>query len=103
MNRLREYCRRLLRQGREHSSSSLAYSYRVYWTKTARMWGEDRRRQVRAAVQSVTRLPGFTPNERLRRYPVPQIDDLPHAGASLVALLEVLDALESDTGDAQDG
>ncbi len=103
MKRLREYFRRLLRQGIGDTALSPAYSYRVYWTRTARMWGEDRRRQVRAAVQAVTRLPGFTPNERLRRYPVPQIDDLPHAGASLVALLEVLDALESDTGDGHDG
>ncbi len=62
-----------------------------------------RRQQVRATAEAVTRLPGFIPNELLRRYPVPQIDDLPHAGASLVALLEVLDALEAETGEVNDG
>ncbi len=103
MSSLREYLRRHFRTRTRDSSSSLAYSYRVYWTKAARTWGPERRRRVRDAVEAVTRVPGFTPNERLRRYPVPQIDDLRHAGASLVALLEVLDALEADTGDEHDG
>jgi len=103
MNSLREYVRRRFRKQFGDSSSSLAYSYRVYWTNMARSWGPERRRQVRAAVEAVTRTPGFTPNERLRRYPVPQIDDLRHAGASLVALLEVLGALEADTGEVHDG
>lgn len=103
MSKWREYLRRLFRRRIKDSSSSLEYSYRVYWTKAARTWGPERRRKVRDAVEAITRLPGFTPNERLRRYPVPQIDDLRHAGASLVALLEVLDALDADTGELHDG
>lgn len=101
MSRLRKFLLRI--RGRRDTSSNLTYSYKVYWTKTARSWGAERRQEVRKAVEEITHLPGFTPNERLRRYPVPQIDDLPHAGASLTALLEVLDALEADTGDVHDG
>ena len=103
MSAVRGALQRFFRHRSGDTASNLEYSYRVYWMTIARGWDTSRRRQVRATVEAVTHLPGFLPNELLRRYPVPQIDDLPHAGASLVALLEVLEALEAETEEVDDG
>jgi hypothetical protein len=49
---------------------------------------------VAEALRSVLAAPGFVPNTFDRRYQVLGLDDGLHAGASLVALLQVLQAFE---------
>ncbi len=101
MRRVRRFLKQIF-QGKSDTSSQ-AYSYRVYWTRIARAWDAERRGQVRSATQAVIESPGFLPNEMLRRYRVPEIDSLAHAGASLVALVQVLDALQTSEGGEQHG
>jgi hypothetical protein len=72
------------------------YSYAVYWTKEARLWDAERRQAVGAALRAVLAQPGFEANAYERRYQVPGLDTQAHAGASLVALGKVLDALEKE-------
>ena len=72
------------------------YSYTIYWTKTARGWDEKRRAAMAEAVMAAMAQPGFEANDYERRYRVAGLDDLAHAGASLVALRKVLAALESE-------
>ena len=80
------------------------FSYRVYWMKTARAWPPERLNEVREQVEQVMQDPQFEPNPFERRYRVEAADDQKHAGASLQALIEVIDALkdhESTQGTAQ--
>ena len=72
------------------------FSYTIYWTKTARRWDEKQRAAMAVAVMAVMAQPGFEANDYERRYRVAGLDDLAHAGASLVALRKVLAALESE-------
>jgi hypothetical protein len=72
------------------------FSYTIYWTKTARRWDEKQRAAMAEAVMAVMAQPGFEANDYERRYRVAGLDDLAHAGASLVALRKVLAALESE-------
>lgn len=76
----------------------IAFSYAVFWTKQARQWDTARQTAMLHAVRAVLRQPGFEPNAYARRYSVPGLDDAApagggaHAGASLVALEQVLAA-----------
>jgi hypothetical protein len=70
-------------------------AYVLYWMKTARGWSDARRGQVRAAALEVVDGDGFTANIFERRYQVAGLDDSRHAGASLIALLKVLNGLEA--------
>ena len=72
------------------------FSYTIYWTKTVRRWDEKKRAAMAEAVLAVMSQPGFEANDYERRYRVAGLDDLAHAGASLVALRKVLAALESE-------
>jgi len=72
------------------------FSYTIYWTKTARRWDEKQRAAMAEAVMAVMAQPGFEANDYERRYRVAGLDDLAHAGASLVALRKVVAALESE-------
>jgi hypothetical protein len=78
--------------GPDRPDQELAYV--LYWTKTARGWQGGRRAQVRSAVRAVVNEDGFTANALERRYRVPGLDDSGHAGASLMALLKVLEGLD---------
>ena len=69
-------------------------AYVLHWTKTARSWPAERRVQVRAAALDVVEADDFAANALRRRYRVAGLDDSQHAGASLIALLKVLDGLE---------
>jgi len=72
-------------------------AYRVAWTKDARTWDAGRRAAIAEALGHVIRSDGFLANAYDRRYRVPGLDDLRHSGASLVALGDVLEALEHDS------
>lgn len=78
----------------EADSPDPELAYVLYWMKTARSWPADRREQVRLAVLEITEAGEFTANTFQRRYRVAGLDDSLHAGASLVALLKVLDGLD---------
>jgi hypothetical protein len=73
------------------------FSFRIYWTKMGRNWSATRRQQVRQAALAITQSDQFNPNLIEKRYQL-ALDDIPeqtHSGASLVALLEVLAALDA--------
>ncbi|MDX1600730.1 MAG: hypothetical protein R3191_04365 [Anaerolineales bacterium] len=98
MTSIRAMIKRLLGETQSEAESadqpSPAFSYRVYWMKTARSWPPDRLDEVREHVQRIVDDPQFEPNPFERRYRVEAVDDEKHAGASLQALLEVIDALK---------
>lgn len=108
MTSIRAVIRRLLGEEQESvepaGQPSPEFSYRVYWMKTARAWPPERLDEARQQVQAVVEDPEFEPNPFERRYRVDVVDDQKHAGASLQALLEVIDALvdyERTEGTAQ--
>ena len=100
---LREMMRRLVSRARDEAgvyerleAEGVDYSYRIFWTKQAREWGDARRARVAEAVRGVMARPGFERNHVERRYEVPALGDgLAHSGASLLALDEVLGALDA--------
>jgi hypothetical protein len=73
------------------------FAYRVAWTKEARAWDAGRRAAIAESLGHVIRSDGFLANAYDRRYLVPGLDELRHSGASLVALGDVLEALEIDS------
>lgn len=70
-------------------------SFRVYWTKIARLWEIERIQQIKLLVEQFVTQPDFEKNMIQRRYHLEQLDNQSHSGASLLALLEVLKALEN--------
>jgi len=70
------------------------YSYRVFWTKQARSWDAARRRSILAATRTLTASETFNPNVFERRYQVEGMDG-EHSGASLLALIQVLEAFDA--------
>jgi hypothetical protein len=72
------------------------FSYTIFWTKQARQWDATRRRAVAAALEAVLGQPGFEANDYQRRYRVEGLDEQGHAGASLLALKKVLEAMGHD-------
>jgi len=106
MTSVRQAVRRLLggasrQQEGDHPDVLLAYTF--YWTKQARSWDDQRRALVKLAVGGLIGSEGFVPNPSLRRYQVPGLDESAHAGASLVALLRVLEAFEQFEDQAETG
>lgn len=86
------------------SSEKIDAGYRLFWTKTALAWDAARRAAVAQQVQAVTAAPDFENNALERRYTVDGLDEQAHSGASLLALLDVLralDAYEEDFGTAE--
>jgi hypothetical protein len=62
-----------------------------------RRWSAERRAEVRGQVRAITDNAAFDRNLIEKRYTLP-LDDIPetrHSGASLMALLEVLAALDA--------
>jgi len=68
--------------------------YRMYWTRIALSWDGARRAAVAARVQAVIADDRFERNLLERRYRVEDLDDQAHSGASLLALVEVIHALD---------
>lgn len=73
-----------------------AFAYRVGWLKEARTWDAHRRSAVAEGLRLTLSDPSFSPNEFRRLHRVPGLDESLHAGASLLALQQVLQALETD-------
>lgn len=73
-----------------------AFAYRVGWLKEARTWDARRRSAVAEGLRLTLGDPAFSPNEFRRLHRVPALDESLHAGASLLALQQVLLALETD-------
>ncbi len=94
MTSIREAVRRWFAPGMRQAPSPAEYSYGVHWTRTARTWDAARREKARAALLELTRRADFAGTGHEREYIVVDVDETPHAGASLIALLGVLDALE---------
>jgi hypothetical protein len=85
--------------------------YRLFWTKLALTWDAPRRAAIASEVAAVIAAPDFEGNALERRYSVAGLDDdapegaAAHSGASLVALgdvLRALDAFEDDEDDEAD-
>lgn len=70
------------------------YSYRVFWTKQARSWDAARRRSILATTRALVASETFEPNAFERRHQVEGVDG-EHSGASLIALIHVLEAFDA--------
>lgn len=70
------------------------YSYRVFWTKHARYWNADKRRALRERLGVLMSDAEFEANAFERCYQVEGVDG-EHSGASLLALAQVLEALDA--------
>ncbi len=77
------------------SAGKIDAGYRLYWTKTALTWDDDRRAQIAERVAAAVADPDFEDNMLERRFTVEGLDDSAHSGASLLALVEVLRALDA--------
>ncbi|HET7010554.1 MAG TPA: hypothetical protein VFI11_07245 [Anaerolineales bacterium] len=95
MTSLRELLRRRFGRG-DDLAERAAFSYAVYWTKTAREWSPERRAEALKAVRAVCARPDFAPTTFERSYRLESIDESAHAGASLLALQRVLEALSNE-------
>jgi hypothetical protein len=91
---LREAVRRRLRSGTGVPSVDPRVSYRLYWTGQARTWSPARRAALLESIGALVQEPDFESNLYRRIYRVDGLDSAGHAGASLVALCEVLMALD---------
>ncbi|MGD2251679.1 MAG: hypothetical protein PVF70_02060 [Anaerolineales bacterium] len=97
MTSLREAIRRLILGKRRSSTAPAEISILADWTSRARGWDAKRRREVRAAIMRKIKQPDFVDEAFERRFHVPELDASAHSGASLLALLKVLDALDADS------
>ena len=93
---LRENLRRRLRRGADPQVQHAAFAYVVYWTKTVRGWTPERRAAALRAVRDIAARQDFLPTTYERRYRLADVDSSSHAGASLIALQQVLEAMESE-------
>jgi hypothetical protein len=78
------------------------YSYRVFWAKTARSWPSDRQAAARSAIRALQSQGDFVPSLFTRAYRLDAVDASPHSGASLLALQQVLEALQDSDGETRD-
>lgn len=74
--------------------------YRLYWIKIALPWDGPRRALMAEQVRSVVGAAGFEDNALERRFAIEGLDEQAHSGASLLALLDVLRALDDYDADA---
>ncbi len=70
------------------------FAYTIFWTKMARMWGEEKRKTILARVETMIAAPDFINNAFERKYAIEGLDEVAHSGASLLALKKVLEALQ---------
>ena len=96
MTSIRESIRRLLGETADQQADQPRpyYSYRIYWTKMVREWPIEKRKEVVGKLAQVLGADDFEPNTLERRFSVDGLDSGKHAGASLLALREVLQAFD---------
>lgn len=96
MTSIRESIRRLLGRAEEKGEDAPRprYSYRIYWTKMVREWSAERRHVISNKLAQVLAQEDFDANLFERRYQVAGLDESKHAGASLLALREVLEGFD---------
>jgi len=76
------------------SDERIAAGYRMNWTRTVLGWDAERRAVIAARVEAVIGTSEFERNALERRFRVEGLDDQGHSGASLLALAEVIRALD---------
>jgi hypothetical protein len=104
MTSIRERLRRLFAAQPSREPDPVHFSYVVHWTKEVCSWDQSRRSRISQRVRALVEAPGFTATHHERIYRLDDLDDLPHAGASMLALLEVLDAFADHAkGGSEDG
>ena len=97
MTSIREAIRRRLSGPKPPARSPSGISYGAHWADLARSWTPDRQRAVLQQLRRLLESPDFCPTEFERRYVVVGVDEIPHAGASLMALRAVLEVLLTET------
>jgi hypothetical protein len=101
MTSIREVIQRLLfRQG--ETEEGAGFSYTGYWTDLVSEWSVERKHIVRLAVERIVERSDFKPNEFRHLYHIPEIDDVAHAGSSLLALLRVIKAYDEGVNAGED-
>ena len=80
------------REQRVAARDRVDYSYTVFWTKQARLWDAAKRGAVAQEVARLVASADFNANFYQRTYTLTEVDGA-HAGASLLALQKVLEAL----------
>jgi hypothetical protein len=93
---LRESLQRHLGRGADPQVQHAAFAYVVYWTKTVGGWTPERRAATLRAVQGIAARQDFVPTIYQRRYRLAEVDASAHAGASLIALRQVLETMQSE-------
>lgn len=76
------------------SGERIVAGYRMSWTRTVAGWDAARRTTIAARVAAVIASSDFENNALERRFHVEGLDDQAHSGASLLALAEVIRALD---------
>lgn len=76
------------------SEERLTSGYRMNWVRTVLTWDSERRATIAARVDAVIHSSGFENNALERRFHVEGLDDQAHSGASLLALADVIRALD---------
>lgn len=79
------------------TAEKVEFNFRIYWTKMTISWSAERRATVRQQANAIIQMGDFEDNLIEKRYHL-GLEDVPeqmHSGASLLALVEVLNALDS--------
>ena len=82
------------REQRVAARDRVDYSYAVFWTKHARLWDKAKCDTVAQQLTTLIGSPDFDVNFYQRTYTLEEVDGA-HSGASLLALLKVLEALRN--------
>lgn len=85
----------LLRPAEPLSAAQIDAGYRLHWTRTALAWDAGRQAEMAERVAAAIAAPGFENNALERRFRVEGLDEQAHSGASLLALADVLRAVDA--------
>lgn len=78
------------------TASKVDFNFRIYWTKMMLKYPAEKRIEARSKAQAIIQQADFEDNLIEKRYhlPLEGIPEVTHSGASLLALIEVLNALD---------
>jgi hypothetical protein len=104
MTTIREVLRRLIGNEQEAIANQPRphYSYRIYWTKMVRDWPQAKRQTITEQLAQAISRDDFEPNPLERRYRLDALGESDHAGASLLALQEVLEGFRQFDADQEE-